>query len=90
MTIDSGQAVDLCRQALLLAALLAAPALLAGALVGLLSGLLQTLFQIQDQSIAFVPKLVVCSAVLLLCMPWMFTQMMEFAQLLWTGSTVAY
>ena len=87
MTMDSSQAVDLCRQALLLAAMLAAPALIASAVVGLFSGLLQTLFQVQDQSITFVPKLIVCGAVLLVCMPWMFARMIDFAQQLFVGSS---
>lgn len=86
MSIDSSQAVEMCRQALMLAALLAGPVLLAGAVVGIITGLLQTLFQIQDQSISFVPKLVVSSVVLLACMPWMFSRMIEFTQTLFTGS----
>lgn len=66
----------------MLAGLLAAPVLIVGALVGLVTGLLQTLFQIQDQSISFVPKLVVSSLVLLACLPWMFSRMVEFTQTL--------
>ena len=87
MSLDSSQAVELCRQAILLAAMLAAPALIVSAVVGLISGLLQTLFQIQDQSISFVPKLVVCGAVLMICMPWMFSRMIDFAQQLFMGAT---
>ena len=86
MSIDSSQAIDLCRQALLLAAMLAAPVLLVGALVGILTGLLQTLFQIQDQSISFVPKLIVSSLVLLACMPWMLSRMIEFTHTLFVGA----
>jgi flagellar biosynthetic protein FliQ len=83
--IDSEQAIDLCRQALLLAVLLAAPVLIAGAVVGLLTGLLQTLFQIQDQSLSFVPKLIFCSLVLLACLPWMFSRMIQFTEALIVG-----
>ena len=86
MAIDSSQAVDLCRQALMLAAMLAAPVLVIGAVVGIVTGLLQTLFQIQDQSITFVPKLMVSCVVLLACMPWMFSRMIEFAQQLFVGA----
>lgn len=86
MSIDSSQAVDLCRQALMLAAMLAAPVLVIGAVVGIVTGLLQTLFQIQDQSISFVPKLIVSSVVLLACMPWMFSRMIEFTQTMFVGS----
>ncbi|MCO8120339.1 flagellar biosynthetic protein FliQ [Stieleria sp. TO1_6] len=80
MTLDSSQAVDLCRQALMLAVMLAAPVLIVGAIVGIVTGLLQTLFQIQDQSISFVPKLIVSSLVLLACLPWMFSRIIEFTQ----------
>lgn len=86
MTLDSSQAVDLCRQALILAAMLAAPVLVVGAIVGIVTGLLQTLFQIQDQSISFVPKLIVSSLVLVACLPWMFSRMIEFTQQLFVGT----
>lgn len=86
MTLDSSQAVDLCRQAMMLAVMLAAPVLIAGAVVGIVSGLLQTLFQIQDQSIAFVPKLIVSSLVLLACLPWIFSRMIEFTQQLYLAA----
>jgi len=87
MTMDSGQAIEMCRQALLLAMMLAAPALVIGALVGVATGLLQTLFQIQDQSISFVPKLIASSVVLLACLPWMLSRMAEFARQVWTTGT---
>jgi len=86
MPIDASHTMDLCRQALLLAALLAAPVLIAGAVTSLVTGVLQTLFQIQDQSISFVPKLIVSSLVLLACMPWMFSRMCEFTQQLFVGA----
>ncbi|KAA5544413.1 flagellar biosynthetic protein FliQ [Roseiconus nitratireducens] len=85
MTLSAEQAVDLCRQALMLALLLAAPILIVAAVVGVVSGLLQTLFHVQDQSIAFVPKLIVSSCVLLACLPWIFSRMIEFTQSLFVG-----
>lgn len=88
MSMDSSQAIDLCRQALLLAAMLAAPILIVGALMGVITGLLQTLFQIQDQSISFVPKLIVSSIVLLACMPWMLSRIIQFTHTLLTGTVM--
>ena len=41
-----------------MATLIAAPVLLAGLFVGLLVGLIQALTQIQEQTVAFVPKLI--------------------------------
>ena len=70
----------------MLAAMLAAPVLVVGAIVGIVTGLLQTLFQVQDQSISFVPKVIVSSVVLIACMPWMFSRMIEFTQTMFVGS----
>lgn len=86
MTMDASQAVDLCRQTLLLAAMLAAPVLVIGAIVGILTGLFQSLFQIQDQSISFVPKLIVSCLVVLACLPWIFSRMIEFTQQIYLGA----
>lgn len=86
MTMDASQAVDLCRQTLMLAVMLAAPVLLIGAAVGIATGLFQTLFQIQDQSISFVPKLIASCLVLLACLPWIFSRMIEFTQQLYLGA----
>ena len=50
-------AVDLCRHAVMTTLLLSAPVLIAGLVVGLLVGLLQAVTQVQEQTVAFVPKL---------------------------------
>lgn len=44
-------------QALKTAALIALPAVIGVALVGVIVGVLQTLVQVQDQNVAFAPKL---------------------------------
>ncbi|MBN2217891.1 MAG: flagellar biosynthetic protein FliQ, partial [Pirellulales bacterium] len=68
-------AIELTRQALFETLLLCAPVLTAGLVVGLVIGLLQALTQVQEQTIAFVPKLVAMFAVLLLALPWLITTM---------------
>jgi len=65
--------------------LVAAPVLLAGITVGLLVGLFQALTQIQEQSIAFVPKIVAMMLVLSFTLPWLITQMVRFSSDLITG-----
>lgn len=56
-------AIDLIRSAIWLVATLAGPPMLAALVVGLAVGILQTIMQVQEQSIAFVFKLVaVCVA----------------------------
>ena len=54
--MDPQDAVDLGREALMIAMLVSAPVLVAGMVVGLVIGLLQALTQIQEQTVAFVPE----------------------------------
>ena len=73
-------AIDLGREALIVATLIAAPVLLAGMLVGLAIGLLQALTQIQEQTVAFVPKLLAMIAALAFAMPWILMRLIEYSQ----------
>ena len=70
------------REGLLLALLVSAPPLLASLLVGFIVGIVQAATQIQDQTLAFVPKLVVVVATLLALGPVLGTQLVRFAQAL--------
>ena len=58
--------LDLTRQALMVALQLAAPFLVAALVIGLIVGLIQSLTQIQEQTLAFVPKLVIIGQSLVL------------------------
>jgi flagellar biosynthesis protein FliQ len=73
-------AVDLAREALVIATLIAAPVLVAGTVVGLVIGLLQALTQIQEQTVAFVPKLLAMVVALGFSLPWILTRLIEYAQ----------
>ncbi len=73
-------AIDLGREALVVATLIAAPVLLAGMLVGLLVGLLQALTQIQEQTVAFVPKLIAMVLAIGISMPWVITRLVEYSR----------
>lgn len=78
--MDQSAAIDLCRTVLMTVVMLAAPVLIVATVVGLVTGLLQTIFQVQDQTISFVPKLIACAVVLVACLPWMFSRLIEFTQ----------
>lgn len=84
--MSSASAVDLAlrsvREGLLLVILLSAPPLLASLLVGLLVGIVQAATQLQDQTLAFVPKLVVVVLVLIALGPLLGTQLLRFTQAL--------
>ncbi len=77
--MDAQDAVDLGRQAIVVTLLIGSPVLLAGMLVGLVIGLLQAVTQIQEQTIAAVPKLVVMVLMLALLAPWLINQMVQYS-----------
>ncbi len=71
--------IDLGRQAIWISLLVSSPILVAGMVVGLAIGLLQALTQIQEQTVAFVPKLVAMMLVLSLTMPWILMRLLEYS-----------
>lgn len=78
--MESTLAIDLGREALLTTLVISSPVLLVGAVVGLVIGLVQALTQIQDQTVAFVPKLIATGAVLALCLPWLIQKLLEYSE----------
>jgi type III secretory pathway component EscS len=68
------------REGLVLVLLVSAPPLIASAIVGLLVGTAQAATQVQDSSVAFVPKLVVVALVLLAMGPLLGAQVLRFSQ----------
>ena len=91
LNMDPQTAVDLTQQAMLTALIVSAPLLLVGMAVGLLIGLAQALTQVQDQTVAFVPKIVAMAAILVLCFPWLVQKMVEYSEYLISNipSTIA-
>lgn len=78
--MDVTDAVDLGREAVMVALLISSPVLIAGLVVGLAVGLLQALTQVQEQTVAFVPKIVAMVAVLAFCLPWLLNQMIRYVE----------
>ncbi|MBX7119694.1 MAG: flagellar biosynthesis protein FliQ [Gemmatimonadaceae bacterium] len=77
--------LDLARQALLMMLQLAAPFLLTALVVGLVIGILQSLTQIQEQTLTFVPKLVVMGMVFVLALPWMLQSIVGYTRSILVG-----
>lgn len=73
------------KQALFLILIISGPAVVMALLVGLLISLIQATTQIQEQSLTFVPKLVMVFITLALTGPWLLAQLVSFAQALLTG-----
>ncbi|MCC7204314.1 MAG: flagellar biosynthesis protein FliQ [Phycisphaeraceae bacterium] len=79
------QATDIVRESLTVMLLVSAPILLAGLAIGLVVGLLQAVTQIQEQTLSFVPKIVVMGIVTILLTPWVGRMLIEYAQRMFTG-----
>ncbi len=61
-----------------LAAKLAAPPLLAGLVVGLVVSVFQAIMQIQEATLAFIPKIVAVVVVLVIAGPWMLSEVVGY------------
>ena len=72
--------VNICSQALVLAAKLSGPLLLVALISGVVISLLQAVFQVQDQTLSTVPKLALGGAVLALTGAWMLRITVEFTR----------
>jgi flagellar biosynthetic protein FliQ len=71
-------ASDLLQRTLTLVVTVAGPMLLAALVIGIAVSLLQAVTQIQEQSLTFIPKLVVVALVFMLSLPWMMRLLVEF------------
>lgn len=71
-------ATDIATDALLLMAKVAAPFLLVVLGVGLIVGLMQSVTQIQEPTLAFVPKLIGAAVVMAVAGPWMLDELVGF------------
>jgi len=61
------------------------PFLIAGLLVGLLISVFQAVTQIQEQTLTFIPKMLVTGLVILLAGPWMMGEMVGYTVALYTS-----
>lgn len=77
--------IDLSRDAILTALLVAAPLLLIALGVGLVISIIQSVTQIQEQTLTFVPKLIVIFGLLAIMGPWLGGAMAQFARMCFEG-----
>lgn len=73
-------AVDIGRECLMVAIKLSLPPLAVGLLVGLIISVLQAATQVQEQTLAFIPKMFVVVATLFFLMPWLLTVLVEYTE----------
>lgn len=78
MTPDT--VTELGRQALWVALLLSMPILLATLLIGLVIAMFQAATSIQEQTLSFVPKLLIIGAILILAGPWLIGVLLDYTR----------
>ncbi len=77
--------IDVVRTALLQALIIAVPILGSGLFVGLLVSLFQSVTQIQEQTLTFVPKIIVMILVAVVLLGWISVRLGDFAHEMFTG-----
>lgn len=80
-------AVDLVSSALRLTMLLVCVLVVPGMLVGLVIGLFQAATQINEQTLSFLPRLLVTLLAIALAGHWMAARMMDFCVAVFQGAT---
>ena len=78
MTTDG--AIDLLRNAMLIAAQAAGPILLAALVVGLLVGVFQTATQVNEASVSYLAKLIAVAATLVVMGPLILTGLVDYTR----------
>ena len=75
-------AVDLFRDALWLTTLMVAVLVVPSLLIGLVVAMFQAATQINEQTLSFLPRLMVILLTLIVLGPWLLRQLMEYTQTL--------
>ena len=76
--MSSDLVVQMAREALFMVMLISAPMLGLGMLVGILVSVFQATTQIQEQTLAFIPKIVAVCVAILIFGPWMLRLLTDY------------
>ena len=82
--MDTDLVISLAVGAMELALKVALPLLLVGLVVGLAVSVFQAVTQIQEQTLAFIPKILAIAGVLIVGGPWMLNQLLSYTIDLWS------
>lgn len=77
--------IDLTRDAIITALTIAAPMLLIALGVGLIISIIQSVTQIQEQTLVFVPKLILVGGAFIVALPWLLQILIRYTQQLLRG-----
>jgi flagellar biosynthesis protein FliQ len=77
--------IEVVNQAIKITLMLAAPMLIGALVVGVLVSIFQAVTQINEQTLSFIPKILVIIATLVIFSPWMMETMVGYTQDLFTS-----
>lgn len=72
--------IGLAQRALMVTLQISVPLILVALCVGLCVSLFQTVTQIQEQTLAFLPKLLAMATALVILLPWLLSVLTEYAR----------
>ncbi|MEN6565666.1 MAG: flagellar biosynthesis protein FliQ [Veillonellales bacterium] len=78
--MSGDMAIQISRDALSMVMLVSAPMLGLGLLVGILVSIFQATTQIQEQTLAFIPKIIAVFVAILIFGPWMLSIMVDYTR----------
>lgn len=80
--MSQGEILNVFNEGLWLIVMIAGPILLASVVIGLIVAIFQAATQIHEQTLTFVPKLIVIALIFLVSGSWMMRLMIEFMEYL--------
>lgn len=72
-------AIDFSREAIKTCMMVGGPILVASLLIGLIVGVIQAMTQVQDQTVSFVPKILLLLLMIGISLPWLTERMIDFS-----------
>lgn len=82
--MDQNQIIDILREGIWVALKIGGPMLIASMAVGVLVAIFQAATQIHEQTLSFIPKLLLIVAFLLLAGGWMLTTVQDFTRMIFS------
>lgn len=80
--MNETEVIEICREAIVVMLKVVGPIMLAGLVVGIIVSLIQTVTQIQEQSLTFIPKMLVIFGLTIWLLPFMMATLFTFTQML--------
>lgn len=78
--MENEYVIEVTQQAMKITLMLAAPMLIGALVVGVLVSIFQAVTQIQEQTLSFIPKILVIVAALVIFSPWMMETMTSYTK----------